>query len=232
MDFVLNVVVGLVLLIAVAVLYFMRPRKPNLSVSTAEILDKAAGRSIIVGENHGDREGLQAALGLIRLAHERGYRLLGVEVCEESDGPYSGLLEELEMLRRLGTGALTESDVRSSLDDKPGQGKPRMNRQWQMREALRLGWRIVPIDPFHWNWQQENAFGYLHSREPSMAEAIRRRGPMIAVCGYGHLAGLRDLLGDDAVLVLASRVREGDVPPASFWTERIRFAATVPRLTS
>jgi hypothetical protein len=201
-------------------------------ISIADALTAARGRSIVVGENHSDREGLQYTLELLRQAHERGYRTLGVEICEESDGPYSGLLEELETLRRHGSLSLSESDVRSSLDGAPGQDKPRMNRYWQMQEALRLGWRVVPIDPHHWNWQQEDAFGYLHSREPSMADAIRRRGPMIAVCGYGHLGGLHDLLGDDAVLVLASRACASDVPAESFWAERFRFATTVPRLTS
>lgn len=234
MDLILNVLVTAVILIAVAYLYFTRPKakREGHTVTGPAALVMAAGRSIVIGENHRDREGLRSVLTLMRQAHERGYRVLGVEACEESDGPYSGLLEELDMLRRRGAGELGEFDDRSSLDVEPGRGKPRMNRHWQMREALRLGWRIVPIDPFHWNWQREDAFGYLHSREPSMAEAIRRRGPMIAICGYGHLAGLSELLGDRVIFLMASPARQNDVVAKSFWTERVRFAATVPRLIS
>lgn len=204
------------------------PRVPY--VAAREVISSANGRTILVGENHVDRDGLRKILSLMRHAHEAGYRTLGVEVCEEGSGKYRGLRDELALLRCLGNGMLSEDDDRSCMDAGPDGRTRRMNRYWQMQLALRLGWRIVPIDPHHWNWQSETAEGYLDSREPAMADAIGAGGPMIAVCGYGHLAGLC-ALGIDAIVTISCDPRESDVS-AAFWKDRIRFAKTVPRLVA
>ncbi len=231
MEFIFHIVIAAALIAAAVFLYATRPKPRRGGMGADEVLAAARGETIIVGENHADRAGLQAALVLIRAAHERGYRMLGVETASVGKGPYSGLREELEHLRAIGPeGTLTEFDPRSSLDDRPGAGGPRMNRYWQMQEALRLGWRVVAFDPYHWNWMRETEEGYCDSREPAMADAILRHGPMIAVCGYGHLHGLRRRLGDQAFLVVASEVRERDAGTQEFWRERFAFAATVPRL--
>lgn len=219
------------LLVAVRLVVF-RLIGPGRNIDAKGLIAGARGRAIVVGERHDDRAGLAAVLALMRRAHESGYRALGVEICEGSDGDCSGLREELELLRRRSADALDEHDDRSSLDPGPDGLRPRMNRHWQMREALRLGWRIVPIDPHHWNWRLETAYGYLDSREPAMADVIRTDGPMIAVCGYGHLGGLERLLGDAAVYATASAVKRSDVAGVSFWYDRIAYAATLPRLVA
>jgi len=200
------------------------------TVGVDQAVAGADGGSVIIGENHSDREGLRLIVALMAAAHERGYRTLGVEVCWESSGSYRGLTEELELLRGPESGSLTEHDDRSYLDADASGVKPRMNRHWYMRAALQLGWNVIPIDPHHWNWVQETADGYLDSREPAMAEAIRSQGPMIAVCGYGHLRGLHAQLGPTATYVVASAVRLEDTDGHPMWAEPIAFAATLPRL--
>ncbi len=193
-------------------------------------LDEANGCSIVVGENHSDRVGLDRILTLISAAHDRGYRTLGVEVCTESTVEYSGLAEELTVLRRSWSEPLSEDDDRSSLDKDATGKKLRMNRYWYMRAAMRLGWKIVSIDPNHWNWMQKTAYGYRHSREPTMAKAIAERELMIAVCGYGHMQGLSAHLASDATFVVASAVHV-DHASEEMWEGPIEFATTLSRLT-
>lgn len=201
-------------------------------VTASETVAKSGGRSIIVGEQHADRGALARIDALLAAAHACGIRTLGVETCTESRAEYSGLAEEIDALRRFGEGELPQHDDRSSLDRDATGRRPRMNRYWYVRAALRLGWKIEPIDPHHWNWTRETAEGYLDSREPAMADAIRTHGPMIAVCGYGHLRGLSVLLGDDAAFVTASVVSRDDAHGDAMWEAPIAFAATLPRLES
>lgn len=198
-----------------------------------EAIAEARGRTIIIGEDHADRHGLRTTVDLIATAHRAGYRRLGVEHCAAGDDKYRGLDDELAMIRGLGCdGRLTEYDERSELAPivaNVPERCPRMNRHWQMRSALSLGWSVVPIDPCHWNWRLGTENGYLHSREPGMTAAIRKQGPMIAVCGYGHLAGLHRLLGREVVCVVCSQVRHNDEVKA-YWRRRIRFASKLPLL--
>jgi hypothetical protein len=204
---------------------------PQTLVAPLEVLTTAWERSVIVGENHADREALPRIEALLVAAHARGYRTLGVEVSTEGRGAYSGLADERQTIALVAEFELSEHDDRSSLGPDASGKRPRVNRYWYMHVALRLGWRIVPIDPHHWNWTLQTEKGYLSSREPAMAKRIRERSPMIAVCGYGHLAGLSKLLGNDATYVLASEVKSADGDDDPFWEKPIAFAATLPRLS-
>lgn len=224
--------VALLITVRVYALSLLRSVNAVRRVSAAEAVAKAAGRSIVVGEHHADRDALARIDALLNAAHAHGIRTLGVEACTESRADYSGLTEEIDALRRFGEGELPQHDDRSSLDPDASGRRPRMNRYWYVRAALRLGWKIEPIDPHHWNWMRETAEGYIDSREPAMADAIRAHGPMIAVCGYGHLRGLSALLGDDAAFVTASAVRRDDACGNPMWEAPTAFAATLPQLES
>ncbi|HSD12630.1 MAG TPA: hypothetical protein VLC10_03660 [Patescibacteria group bacterium] len=211
------------------VLALIRIANAPSALSPADAVAEAHGRPMLIGEHHADRGALPGIVAVIAAAHERGYRTLGVEVCMESGGAHSGLAEELETLRLLGDAELDERDPRSSLDPDASGARPRMNRYWYVREALRFGWNVVPIDPRHWNWMRGDEDGYRHSREPAMAEAIRDGGRMVAVCGYGHLLGLAWRLGSDAAYLVASPVRPEDGGDP-MWSEPIAFAAKLPKL--
>jgi len=203
------------------------PSSPDLTPD--ELLGLARGRSIVVGEHHGDANARGLVNALLNAAHERGYRVLGVEASWHSVPEHSGLEEELTVLHGFGNGPISEHDPRSALDPDEHGHQQRMNRYWQMRVALRLGWRIVPIDPNHWSWQDQSPKGYFDDREPAMAECIRETR-MIAVCGYGHLQGLHEILDDYVAYVRASRASKEDAGGNPMWEGRIAFAATVPIL--
>lgn len=220
----------LVIVVRVYALSLLRAANSVRRVSAALVVARSEGRSIVVGEHHADRTALRRIEALLAAAHAHGIRTLGVEACAESRAEHSGLVEEIDALRRFGEGEFTEHDDRSSLDPDATGRRPRMNRYWYVRAALRLGWKVEPTDPHHWNWTSETAEGYIHSREPAMADVIRTRGPMIAICGYGHLRGLSALLGRDAEFVLASDARADDAKGDPMWGEPIAFAATLPVL--
>lgn len=224
--------VTLLITVRVYALSLLRSVNAVRRVTASETVATSGGRSIVVGEHHADRDALARIDALLVAAHARGIRTLGVEACVESRAEYSGLAEEIDALRRLGEGELTQHDDRSSLDPDASGRRPRMNRYWYVRAALRLGWKIEPVDPHHWNWTRETAEGYLDSREPAMADAIRAHGPMIAVCGYGHLRGLSALLGGDAAYVVASAVRVDAAKGDAMWETPVAFAATLPLLDS
>lgn len=185
-------------------------------------------RSIIVGEHHGDRQGLQATLEIISAAHQAGYNTLGVEVsidgCKWGEKQLLGLKGELEYLRFLGDGNLSQDDEFSSLEPDHTGKRPRMNRYWQMQQALRLGWNIISIDPYHWNWMREDTYGYFDSRERAMADIIQKEKLMISVVGCAHLKGLYDLLAEGCFYVNTSRLEAA-------YTERLLFLANIPLVT-
>lgn len=229
------IIVVVLLLASLCVLRRRRHRAIETArrwVNVAYVLAEARGRSIVIGEHHADREGLQVTLALISRAHDAGYRTLGVEMCEEGRGKYRGLHDEIAFIGERLDEDLDERDELTYLDGIPDNDKPRFNRHWQIQAALRLGWKVVSIDPHHWNHLREDECGYIHSREPAMAEAIRGRGPMIAVIGYGHLSGLNRLLGGDCMMVASSKVIPAESGLAPFWIKPIRFAATLPRLNA
>lgn len=195
----------------------------------ADILAEARGRTIIVGENHTDRAGLHTTLALIRYRHDANYRKLGIEVSTEGKGSYRGLNDEAAALLKMAPDEpLAEEDEHSYMDPDSFGQKLRMNRHWQIRLAMSLCWKIVPIDPYHWNWMSQTEFSYIRSREPAMADAIRQNGPMIAVCGYGHMMGLHSLLGDECVYTMCTKAKIEDAGEQEFWLERIRFAMQLP----
>jgi hypothetical protein len=233
---VVGIIIAAILILAVLASLFVLWRRGRAAkidrrqITVPCALAEARGRTIVVGELHADREGLRATLALMSKAHEVGYRKLGVEVSEEGLGKYRGLRDEIAFIGRQLDEELDERDELTYLDAVPGNDKPRFNRHWQIRTALRLGWEIVPVDPRHWDHLSDDECGYITSREPAMAEAILRHGPMIAVCGYGHLAGLDRLLGRECVMYVCSRTDIRDAGRKKFWSERIRFAATLPRL--
>lgn len=219
----------------IAVLFVLRWRRREGRilqrwVNVAYALAEARGRSIVVGEHHADREGLQVTLALISRAYDAGYRTLGVEICEDGHGKYRGLRDEIAFIREHLDEELDERDELTCLGGAPGNDKPRFNRHWQIQAALRLGWNVVSIDPRHWNHLSEDEYGYITSREPAMAEAIRARGPMLAVVGYGHLLGLHRLLGESCAMLMTCPANPAIVKVQPFWAEPIRFAATLPRL--
>lgn len=196
--------------------------------SIKEIIENAGQRSIIVGEHHGDRQGLQAILEIISAAHETGYKTLGVEVsidgCKWGEKQLRGLKGELEYLRSLGDGNISQDDEFSSLEPDHTGKRPRMNRYWQMQRALHLGWDIISIDPYHWNWMRENTDGYFESRERAMANIIRKEKPMISVVGCAHLKGLYNLLADDCFYVNTSRL-DADFAENLLFLTKIPFIA-------
>ena len=174
-------------------------RAPQQEMSPAEILEKADGRTIVLGEVYTDREARDASLALIQEAHEKGYKVLGVEVSEdgfEGYGGLPGLKDDLKYLQELGLETpLDEYDPKSCVPPVDEEGnRPRINRYWQMQEALRLGWDIVSIDPNHWNWTQQTAEGYTTSREPQMMEEIEKHENMVAIVGIGHCMAIANEL--------------------------------------
>lgn len=228
------IVISLILAVIFILLKYRRTASPPASpsrVTSRQACDEAYGRSIVVGEHHADREGVRAVLSLMREAHGLGYRTLGIEMSEDGRGEYRGLREEIAFLSQF-EGALPEYDMRSYLEHDATGKAPRFNRHWHIREALRLGWKIVPIDPFHWNHQSDDEYGYITSREPAMAEMIRAHGPMVAVVGVGHLLGLHRLLGDTCIMVTCRELDLAGPLMDTFWAEPIRFAATLPRLAA
>jgi len=198
-------------------------------VTIQEALKIAYWRSIVIGEHHGDRFCRSAILHALQVAHAHGYRRLGVEVahggayCHKDKHWCSGLDEELDELRRIGVGELSEYDPHSSNDPDETGAFRRMNRYWYLQLAMQLGWHIEAIDPHHWNWMLDTPEGYYDSRDPDMAKCILARSPMIAVNGAGHLKGLYDDLGQRAVLLNTIQLNGED--------ERIRFMLTVPLLS-
>lgn len=195
-----------------------------------ELLGLARDRSIVIGENHADRDALPRFQALLRAAHERGYRVLGVETSEDSNRNHSGLREELQMLEMFGRNPLPEHDPRSALEEGADGLRLRMNRYWQMREALKLGWGIIAIDPPHATSSADTAQSSFDASEPEMARMIREHGPMLAVCGYGHLRGLYNLLDDAVVYIRVSPARMEDAEDNPKWRQPIAFASTIPQL--
>ncbi len=218
------------LALAMVLLCVCRKDAPR-RLKPAMALDLAGGRTIVVGEHHADRKGLLAILRLMEEAHLDGYRTLGLEICRESRGSIPGFDEELAFVNGHLDGALEEYDALSYLSPRKDETeKPRVNRQWQMQLALKLGWDIVPIDPHHWEHLSEDERGYFDRREPAMSEEIRKNRPMVAVVGCGHLAGLDRLLGGRCLMVNSFDMKSlnQDLPP--YWTWRLDFARQLPKL--
>lgn len=211
-------------------------RGPDITIK--ELLEKATGRTILVGETHIDRESLKRTLELIREAHEAGYRVLGVETSEQGvqwgEKHLPGLQEELDYIRSVGDGALDEYDELSYVGEADAEGRrKRMNRQFQSQLAMRLGWRVVAVDPNHWNWMQQTEEGYLGSREPAMIKTVREGAPMIAVFGADHLGGLHGPLGEDN-FVFVNAHSDIQLPEHhkldEVGIERRRFTSQLPQL--
>ncbi|GEM_PF-5965607 len=197
-----------------------------------ELIEKAAGRSIIIGEHHADRESLLAIRKIIYAAHEVGYRTLGVEVsndgCEYKGRQLLGLKGELKYLSSVGLSALSEYDELSSLDPDQTGKNPRMNRYWQMQQALYLRWNIVSFDPHHWNWINETPEGYFETREPAMVERIKEIGSMVGVVGAAHLQELSNSLSDKALFVNAYRPTSLEIS----FAQKLLFAVSIPFITA
>jgi hypothetical protein len=208
--------------------------KEKTFISPKEIVEKAEGRSVVVGEFHTDREGLAASLDLIRQADAYGYRILGVETSESGfehgKRHLLGLQGEIDYIKSIGLDAnLDEYDELSYMAADESGKFPRMNRYWQMQLALKLGWEIVAIDPNHWNWSQQTLEGYIYSREPQMVEKINEGGKMVAVVGQTHLGGLVEGLGEEDFVYANTRGNEKVLPPENkVYEERDLFAANLP----
>lgn len=219
-----------------------RKKSPE-HITPRELIMQAHGRSIIIGETHTDRSGREASIALIREAHQAGYRKLGVEISNEGktialptgkEIRLPGLEEELNFLRSF-NGELPETDPTSYMaPSKELGGRPRMNRHWQMQEALRLGWEIIANDPNHWNWMQNTEDGYLHSREPLMAETIVVHAPLVAIYGSAHIGGLSERLPPESAVFAAASITkpENDRTPhePEIYSHRGDFSRSLPLL--
>jgi hypothetical protein len=209
-----------------------RPTPSRSEVTVSEVIKIADRRTIIVGEHHGDRQARKVSLLLMEEAHAAGYRTLGIECSDVGHGQHPGLKAEVAGIAANLQADLTNEHKLSELDQEEDGKRPRMNRQWQIQMALRLGWEVKSIDPNYWNHLKGGADGYLHSREPQMAETIKNSKPMVVICGYSHLQALHKLLGESVVMVCATVPNLNHAPPQSFWTRRIKFAMRVPLLTA
>ena len=215
-------------------------------MDTKEVLDRASGRTIIVGEHHIAHVSRDAILALIQNASRCGYRKLGVEI--NYRGTVSrglttikvpGFIKEMVFLCQNREKELSERFSLTSL----GPGKwPRWNRHWYMQLAINLNWQITPID-LRWKSSVEHTHeGYFEKREISMARSILKQGKMVFPVGSAHLKGLHDLLGDKAFFVNSEcvpeahiqLVRSGSHPSwldVAKYESYIRFAMEVPLLT-
>lgn len=213
------------------------PPQSGKKITIQQALQHALGRSMVIGEHHNDRAARDAVLKLIRQAHQAGYRTLGVEISRKGfrKGKHylSGLAYEMKYIRELAPGErLGPHDIHSVLGpQKKGGKRPRMNRLWHIRQALNLGWKVIPIDPHHWNWRQGTVDGYLHSREPAMAETIQAHPLILAIVGSAHLGGLHGYLGEEKVFFLnSSPVKPEAKYEDPIYVERDKFAGQLPLL--
>jgi len=138
-------------------------------MNSQEVLAAAGGRTIVVGEEHERRSCLHAATKLMRAAHKNGYRIHGVELPHESRFRHVGLDEMCALVRCRGKRHLCKHD---------SDGSIRENKYWHIQQAQALGWDVVSLDPYHYDYLKER---YFIRRDPVICRAIVTYGPMIAV---------------------------------------------------
>lgn len=196
----------------------LEERERRKVMNPKQVLEAAAGRTIIVGEHHIDRKGCEAVIALIEAADasRTGTRVLGVELSEEGykyeDRHLRGLKEELDYLR-----SLKSMEEIPSYDDEFSYGNPdatghapTFNRLRQMKRALELGWKVVALDPKHWLGLsqsekedkeaaiREDMVKSIDDREREMVGEIKKYPGIIAIFGSAHLEGIKTGVGDNS----------------------------------
>jgi hypothetical protein len=176
------------------------------AVSIKNLLAEAAGRAIVVGENHIDRKALMKIRGLIRGAHSMGYRKLGLELAHTDE------YDDFHNVESLGT--LLRSGRKHIISEYDETGRPTVNFFYYSALAVELGWDLVGVDPlYRERGRVISAFPLVsETSDLAIANAIRSGGVMVVVLGMRHMPNIRMFLEDTVMFVSSMKIpKDGSI---------------------